>query len=114
MEFALPARPSASPLLERLELRRRQLVEGDFHIFARDHWNFNARSFNPGGNHGAFFRLSTHSVWMMSGAGVPKETRVKEPYDSLSFASTLLSLLGKPAVFEDRVVRLTGDPPHTR
>ncbi len=114
MEFALPARPSASPLLERLELRRRQLVEGDFHIFARDHWNFNARSFNPGGNHGAFFRLSTHSVWMMSGAGVPKEMRVKEPYDSLSFASTLLSLLGKPAVFEDRVVRLTGDPPHTR
>ncbi len=114
MQFALPARPSENALLERLELRRRQLVEGDFHIFARDHWNFNARSFNPGGNHGSFFRISTHSVWMMSGAGVPKETRVKEPYDSLNFVSTILNLLGMTPVFEDRVVQLQGNLASTR
>lgn len=109
MEYALPARPSLNAHLEQLELRRRHLVEGDFHIFARDHWNFNARSFNPGGNHGSFFRISTHSVWMMSGAGVPKGARVEEPYDSLSFGSTLLNLMGKPPVFENRIVQLPVD-----
>ena len=56
-----------------------------------DHWNFNVRFPNPGGNHGSFFRISTHSVWMTAGAGVPVR-ELEEPYDSLNFASTVLTL----------------------
>ena len=97
--------PGMDPLILRYERRRRALVQADFHIFASDGWNFNARDFNPGGNHGGFFRISTHSVWMMNGPGLPV-ARIQEPYDSLSFASTLLSLLGKPVPMPDRVVRL--------
>lgn len=97
--------PGMDPLLLRYERRRRELVRADFQIFAADHWNFNVRNFNPGGNHGAFFRISTHSVWMMAGAGIPTEA-VKEPYDSLNFASTVLSLVGRTPPMPDRVVRL--------
>ncbi len=87
--------PGMNPILLRYEQHRRELVQPDMEIFAADHWNFNVRNFNPGGNHGAFFRISTHSVWMMAGAGVPAQV-VTEPYDSLNFASTLLQLLGRP------------------
>jgi hypothetical protein len=45
-------------LLQRFKQRRRRLVEPDFLIFASDHWNFNVRGFNPGGNHGSFLRIS--------------------------------------------------------
>jgi hypothetical protein len=60
---------------------------------------------NPGGNHGSFFRISTHSVWMLAGPGIPA-TVVTEPYDSLNFASTMLSLAGHEAPMPDRVVTL--------
>jgi hypothetical protein len=80
-------------------------VETDFHIFASDHWNFNVRFPNPGGNHGAFFRISTHAVWMVAGQGIPAK-KVDEPYDGLNFASTMLSILGKPVPMPDRVVPL--------
>ncbi len=93
-----------NPLMLRYERRRRELVQPDFHVFAADHWNFNVRNFNPGGNHGGFFRISTHSVWMMAGPGIPAKP-VVEPYDSLNFASTILSLLGKKLPMPDRVVR---------
>jgi hypothetical protein len=66
-------------------------------LLANDHWNFNARNFNPGGNHGSFFHISTHSILMFAGGaqmGVPKGAVVEEPYDSLSFAPTLLKLAG--------------------
>ena len=69
---ALTATNNASSLPARFELRRRELVQPDFHVFAADHWNFNVRNFNPGGNHGSFLRISTHSVWMMAGASVPR------------------------------------------
>ncbi len=105
VEDNVPGLPRMDPILLRYERRRRALVQADFHIFAADGWNFNARNFNPGGNHGGFFRISTHSVWMMAGAGVPVRT-VQEPYDSLNFASTILSLLGKPVPMPDRVVSL--------
>ena len=82
-------------LLARLEQRRRRLVESDLLIVARDNWNFNVRGFNPGGNHGSFLRVSTHSVWMMAGGGVPAGLEILEPYDSLSFAPTLLGLTGR-------------------
>lgn len=95
----------ANPELRKLEIRRRKLVEADFQVFTRDHWNFNVRFPNPGGNHGSFFRISTHSVWMMAGPHVPKAV-IDEPYDGLNFASTVLHLLDRPAPMLDRVVQL--------
>ena len=100
---------TGSPLLSRFEVRRRELVQADFHVFAADHWNFNVRNFNPGGNHGGFLRISTHSVWMMAGANVPRGEHIRTPYDSLNFASTLLHQLGRPAPMPDRVVDLHGN-----
>lgn len=106
MTDALPKRESMTPLLQQLELRRRQLVQADFHIFANDHWNFNARNFNPGGNHGSFLRQSTHSVWMMSGAGLAAGVRYADPIDSLNFGSTVLQYAGKNAPMPKRVLHL--------
>jgi hypothetical protein len=65
-------------------------------ILANYGWNFNVRNPNPGGNHGSFFRISTHSVFMLAGAGVPTGLRVEPPYDSLNFVPTLVALLGRP------------------
>ena len=65
----------------------------------------NVRFPNPGGNHGGFFRISTHSVWMLAGAGIPASV-VSDPYDSLNFASTILSLTGRQPPMPDRVVTL--------
>jgi len=84
-------------LLARFEARRRRLAEPDFIIFANDHWNFNVRGFNPGGNHGALLRISTHSVLMFAGGestGIPQHLVVDEPYDSLSFVPSVLDLMG--------------------
>lgn len=105
VEENVPGRPGMNPLLLRYERRRRALVNPDFHVFAADGWNFNARNFNPGGNHGSFFRISTHSVWMAAGTGIPVR-RIEQPYDSLNFASSILNWLGKPAPMPDRVVSL--------
>lgn len=77
--------------------RKRELVEPDMLIVARDHWNFDVRGFNPGGNHGSFFRISTHSVFMLAGGpktNIPQAVSVDAPYDSLSFVPTLLALTG--------------------
>lgn len=103
---ALPKQPDMNPLLHRFEVRRRELVQADFHIFAKDHWNFNVRNFNPGGNHGSFLRISTHSVWMMAGSSLPHGRHLREPYDSLNFASTLLARVGKQPPMQDRIVAL--------
>ena len=84
------------PLLQRFTARLRAAVEPDMLIVANYGWNFNVRNPNPGGNHGSFFRISTHSVFMLAGAGVPAGLRVEQPYDSLSFVPTLLALLGRP------------------
>ncbi|HEX3684237.1 MAG TPA: alkaline phosphatase family protein [Bryobacteraceae bacterium] len=105
VENNVPGAAGIDPVLLRYERRRRELVQADFHVFAADHWNFNTRNFNPGGNHGGFFRISTHSVWAMAGAGVPTQ-RIEEPHDSLNFASTLLELIGKTPPMPDRIVRL--------
>ena len=89
---------SADAKLMRLYARRkRELVEPDVLIVARDHWNFDVRGFNPGGNHGSFFRLSTHSVFMIAGGSntkIPQALTIEEPYDSLSLMPTLLALTG--------------------
>jgi hypothetical protein len=86
-------------LLARFNQRRRRLAQSDFLIFANDHWNFNVRNFNPGGNHGSFLRASTHSILLFAGGndtGIPRHQKVEEPYDSLSFVPTILDLMGKP------------------
>lgn len=79
------------------ERRKRELVEADMLIVAHDHWNFDVRGFNPGGNHGSFFRISTHSVFMVAGGqntSIPRALDIDKPYDSLSFVPTLLALTG--------------------
>lgn len=91
----VPGKPGMDPILLRYEQRRRELVQPDLQVFAADHWNFNVRNVNPGGNHGSFLRISTHSVWMLSGAGVPAVKR-DEPHDSLDFAPCLMTLAGVP------------------
>jgi hypothetical protein len=85
-------------LIRRFRQRQRQLAETDILVLAHDHWNFDVRGFNPGGNHGSFFRVSTHSTLMMSGGertGIPRGRVVKEPYDSLSFVPTVFALTGQ-------------------
>lgn len=77
--------------------RKRELVEADMLIVAQDHWNFDVRGFNPGGNHGSFFRISTHSVFMLAGGPktrLPQAVNIDTPYDSLSFVPTLLAISG--------------------
>ena len=93
--------PSSVPEdpLARYRERKRILRRTDMLVLANDHWNFNARSFNPGGNHGSFFRESTHSVLLFAGGkdtGIPEGLRVETPYDSLSFVPTILNLMGRP------------------
>jgi Type I phosphodiesterase / nucleotide pyrophosphatase len=84
-------------LMRRFARRQRQIVEADMLLVANNHWNFDVRGFNPGGNHGSFFRISTHSAFMISGGAktmIPTSTVIDEPYDSLSFVPTLLALTG--------------------
>jgi hypothetical protein len=79
--------------------RKRNLRRTDLLLLANDHWNFNVRGFNPGGNHGAFFRESTHSVLLFAGGpdtGIPAGLRIGTPYDSLSLVPTILNLMGRP------------------
>jgi hypothetical protein len=84
-------------LARRLLKRQRELIETDLLLVANNHWNFDVRGFNPGGNHGSFFRISTHSTFMIAGGDkthLPRAAVVEEPYDSLSFVPTILALTG--------------------
>ena len=84
-------------LMRRLAHRQRDVVVPDMLVIANNHWNFDVRGFNPGGNHGSFFRISTHSILMFAGGAktqIPRAMVVTEPYDSLSFVPTLLALSG--------------------
>jgi hypothetical protein len=95
----LAPRPAVEDAWARFEDRKRRLRMPDMQVFARDHWNFNVRGFNPGGNHGSFLRASTHSVLLFAGGsatGLPRGLRVATPYDSLSFVPTILALMGMP------------------
>jgi hypothetical protein len=107
-QFTLFAAPGTDPnapgltademLRHRFRRRQRQLVETDMLIVANNHWNFDVRGFNPGGNHGSFFRISTHATLMFAGGdrtGIQRGLAVTEPYDSLSVVPTILSLTGQ-------------------
>lgn len=85
-------------LMRRFRQRQRSLTESDMLILANNHWNFDIRGFNPGGNHGSFFRISTQSTFMLAGGaetGIPRGLRIEQPYDSLSVMPTILRLMGK-------------------
>ncbi len=92
-----PGISSDERLARRLLKRQRELIETDLLVVANNHWNFDVRGFNPGGNHGSFFRISTHSTFMLAGGdktNLPRGAVVDEPYDSLSFVPTILALTG--------------------
>jgi len=97
---------------------RRSRLRPDMIVFANEHWNFNVRGFNPGGNHGSTLRVSTHSVLLAAGGkntGIPRGQRIETPYDSLSFVPTILSLMGKPEEgLPGPVIRELISPPSTR
>ncbi|HLO00904.1 MAG TPA: alkaline phosphatase family protein [Pyrinomonadaceae bacterium] len=95
LSLAEPGLSADERLLRRLLNRQRENIETDLLVVANDHWNFDVRGFNPGGNHGSFFRISTHSTFMLAGGdktGIPRAALVEEPYDSLSFVPTVLAL----------------------
>ena len=97
-ETDLPGLTEDERLLRRFRRKQREMVEADLLVLANNHWNFDVRGFNPGGNHGSFFRVSTHSTLMLSGGertGIPQASVVEEPYDSLSFMPTVLALTGQ-------------------
>lgn len=85
-------------LIHRFRERQRRMTEADLLILSNLYWNFDVRGFNPGGNHGSFFRVSTNATFMIAGGantGIRRSFVVNEPYDSLSFAPTILRLMGK-------------------
>jgi hypothetical protein len=97
-ETDVPGLSRDERLIRRYRQRQRRLVETDLLVFASNHWNFDVRGFNPGGNHGSFFRASTRSTLMFAGGDatkIPRGLVVEEPYDSLSFAPTFLTLTGR-------------------
>ncbi|MFN0138482.1 MAG: alkaline phosphatase family protein [Pyrinomonadaceae bacterium] len=97
----LPQVEDATPdddLIRRFRQRQRRMTEADLLIVSNDHWNFDVRGFNPGGNHGSFLRVSTNATLMIAGGantGIRRSFVVNEPYDSLSFAPTIFWLMGK-------------------
>ncbi len=85
-------------LIRRFRQRQRNLTEADMLLLANNHWNFDVQGFNPGGNHGSFFRVSTNSSFMVSGGsktGLPHGLVIDEPYDGMSFMPTVLAMMGK-------------------
>jgi hypothetical protein len=103
-ETDVPGLSDDERILRRLRRKQRELVEADLLVLANNHWNFDVRGFNPGGNHGSFFRISTHSTLMLAGGertGIPRGLVVEEPYDGLSLMPTVLALTGQ--LRDDRV-----------
>jgi Type I phosphodiesterase / nucleotide pyrophosphatase len=94
---ASPGLTEDERLLRRFAIRQRRLVDSDMFVEGSDHWNFNVREFNSGGNHGSFLRISTHATLMFAGGertAIPRGAVVEEPYDNLSVTPTILTLTG--------------------
>ncbi|HEY0101562.1 MAG TPA: alkaline phosphatase family protein [Pyrinomonadaceae bacterium] len=116
MEADVPGLSPDEQLIRRFRRRQRLLVETDLLILANNHWNFDVRGFNPGGNHGSFFRISTHSTLMLAGGErtrIPRALVIREPYDSLSFVPTILALTNQLAL-PDEISPAKFDAPATR
>jgi hypothetical protein len=111
-ETDVPGLSADEQFIRRFRRRQRVLVETDMLVLANNHWNFDVRGFNPGGNHGSFFRVSTHSTLMLAGGAatrIPRALVIHEPYDSLSFVPTILALTNQlppgqisPARYQER------------
>ncbi|HEX8635213.1 MAG TPA: alkaline phosphatase family protein [Pyrinomonadaceae bacterium] len=115
IEADVPGLSVDEQLVRRFRRRQRLLVETDMLILANNHWNFDVRGFNPGGNHGSFFRVSTHSTLMLAGGAatrIPRALVIREPYDSLSFVPTILALTNQlpPAPAQISPARFDGRP----
>lgn len=110
----VPGLTQDEQLLRRFRRRQRALIETDLFVHANDHWNFDVRGFNPGGNHGSFFRASTHATLMLAGGAhtlIPQGLSIAEPYDSLSFVPTILTLTGqRPGTGAGALVGYTSQP----
>jgi hypothetical protein len=97
-ELSAPMAPAGGDALRLFQWRERLATRADLLILANNHWNFNVRNFNPGGNHGSFFPVSTHATLLFAGGsktGIPQGLKITEPYDGLSYAPTVLKLAGK-------------------
>ncbi|MFL6209147.1 MAG: alkaline phosphatase family protein [Pyrinomonadaceae bacterium] len=97
-ELDVPGLTRDEQALRRFRRRQRALVETDLLVHANNHWNFDVRGFNPGGNHGSFYRAATHATLMFAGGAnthIPRGFVISEPYDSLSFVPTVLTLTGQ-------------------
>jgi hypothetical protein len=117
MEADVPGLSVDEQLIRRFRRRQRLLVETDLLVLANNHWNFDVRGFNPGGNHGSFFRISTHSTLMLAGGErtrIPRALVIREPYDSLSFVPTILALTNQLARPAGQVSPARFDPPAAR
>jgi hypothetical protein len=117
IETDVPGLSSDEQLIRRFRRRQRLLVETDLLLLANNHWNFDVRGFNPGGNHGSFFRISTHSMLMLAGGErtrIPRALVISEPYDSLSFVPTILALTNQLALPVQGIAPAKFDAPPTR
>ncbi len=71
------------------------MCASDMLVFASDHWSFDVRGMNPGGNDGSSL-ASLHAFRPdVRSAGIPPGRTVSDPNDSLSFVPTLLNLTGR-------------------
>jgi hypothetical protein len=107
-EADVPGLSADEQSIRRFRRRQRMLVETDLLVLANNHWNFDVRGFNPGGNHGSFFRVSTHSTLMLAGGAatrIPRALVIREPYDSLSFVPTILALTNQLSPAQTSPVR---------
>ena len=94
LDATAPSLSADERLMRRFRSRQRRLVETDLFLHASDHWNFDVRGFNPGGNHGSFYRISTRATLMFAGGADTRVRRahvIDEPYDSLDFVPTVLA-----------------------
>lgn len=114
IETDVPGLSADEQLIRRFRRRQRLLVETDLLLLANNHWNFDVRGFNPGGNHGSFFRTSTHSLLMLAGGErtrIPRALVIREPYDSLSFVPTILALTNQLALPAPEIAPAKFDAP---
>ena len=95
-EMAQPAAPPDVQPWSEFQWNERRSTAADLLLLASNHWNFNVRGFNPGGNHGSFFPVSSHATLLFAGGsrtGIPRGLKITEPYDGLSFAPTVKRML---------------------